>query len=160
MPLVLDAPSWGQDIDMLQATGPALIKAESAAQPHAERAHVVARIPWGNRALAELAESVALELPLIVGEFAQHAVYMCDQAPFAFEVLLEQAASASIGWLAWSWGGVANNDCKQEGPFDMTSNGKFETLSDWGEKVAVSGPYSIKNTSSRRPTSLTTGSCP
>jgi len=30
MPLVIDGPQWGQDIDMLQAAGPALIQLDSA----------------------------------------------------------------------------------------------------------------------------------
>ena len=101
-----------------------------------------------------------MNLPLIVGEFAQHAVAQCDDAPFDYHTLLSEAQKHGIGWLAWSWGGVVNADCRNEGSFDMTDGGVYGSWKEtWGEEVAVTDPNSIRNTSVR-PASMVTGSCP
>lgn len=157
-PLVIDAPQWGQNIDVLQAAGPALIEADP------DHNILLSVHTWwsdaaGTRVMAELQESVTAGLPLIVGEFAHHSVSGCSAAPFAYRVLLAKAEELGVGWLAWSWGGVKNNDCKMDDPFDMTTAGTFDTLAGWGLDVAVSDPNSIKNTS-MRPPSLTMAACP
>jgi mannan endo-1,4-beta-mannosidase len=157
VPLIIDAPSWGQSINLLQATGPGLI----AADPDHNllfSVHMWWNDPAGTRIIAELDESAKMNLPLIVGEFAQHAVYQCSAAPFAYKTLLAKAKELEVGYLAWSWGGIKNGDCETDGPFDMTTDGTFAGLTDWGLEVAVTDPNSIKNTSVR-PRYMTTGSC-
>lgn len=158
LPLVVDAPNWGQNIDVLQATWQALT-AHDPEHNVLYSVHMWWHDEMGSRVTTELAESVAAGMPLIVGEFAQHAVYQCDQAPFAYQVLMDEAQKAGIGWLAWSWGGVPNNDCADEGSFDMTIGGVFGQWEEtWGEEVAVTDPNSIQNTAVR-PTSIATGAC-
>jgi mannan endo-1,4-beta-mannosidase len=158
LPLILDAPSWGQNINVLQASWEALV----AHDPESNllfSVHMWWNDPEGTRVKTELAESVAAGMPLIVGEFAQHAVSQCSAEPFAYGVLLEEAEKAAIGWLAWSWGAVPNNDCKEDGPFDMAEGGVYGSWTGtWAEEVAVTHPASIKNTSVR-PASIVTGSC-
>jgi mannan endo-1,4-beta-mannosidase len=156
VPIVIDAPSWGQNIDRLQASGPKLLTVD----PNLLfSVHMWWSDPQGARVKMELQQSVDAGLPLIVGEFAQHAVYQCDQAPFAYGVLLEEAQRLEIGWLAWSWGSVPNNDCKDMGGFDMTKDGTFGNWSGaWASDVSLDHPNSLKN-SSKRPASLSTGRC-
>jgi mannan endo-1,4-beta-mannosidase len=155
-PLIIDAPSWGQDIDRLQASGPKLLAIDKNLM---FSVHMWWSDPQGTRVKTELQQSVDAGLPLIVGEFAQHAVYQCDQAPFAYSVLLDEAKKHEIGWLAWSWGSVPNNDCKEMGRFDMTSDGMFGNWTGtWASDVAVDHPNGIKN-SSVRPTPLTSAAC-
>lgn len=159
LPLILDAPSWGQNINVLQASWEAL----TAFDPEHNLMFSV-HMWWddaeGTRVKTELEQSVTAGMPLIVGEFAQHAVSGCSSAPFAYGVLLEEAQKAGIGWLAWSWGGVENADCADDGAFDMTVGGIYGTWKEaWGEEVAVSHPASIQNTSVR-PASITSGACP
>jgi mannan endo-1,4-beta-mannosidase len=158
VPLIIDAPSWGQDIDRLQASGPALVTHDPLHNLMFS-VHMWWSDPAGARVKTELQQSVDQGLPLLVGEFAQHAVYLCDQSPFDYQVLLDEAKRLQIGWLVWSWGAVANSDCKGMGPFDMTTNGSFGSWSGtWASDVAVDHPGSIKNTSVR-PSSMTTGAC-
>lgn len=157
MPLVIDAPQWGQDIDMLQAVGPGLIEHDPL-HNLLFSVHMWWRDPEGRRVISELQQSVDAGLPLMVGEFAQHAVTGCDDAPFAYSVLLAEAQKHQIGWLAWSWGSVVNGDCAMEGSFDMTVRGTFGNWKEpWGEAVALTDPNSIQNTSVR-PASMT-GDC-
>ena len=156
--LVIDAPSWGQNIDVLQASFTEL----SNHDPLHNILYSV-HMWWsdanGDRVRTELQESVNIGLPLVVGEFAQHAVYLCDQSPFDYGTLLTEAERFDIGWLAWSWGGVDNGDCAGQGSFDMTTGGVFGNWEEsWGEAVALSHPASINNTSFK-PNSIVTGSC-
>ncbi len=154
-PLIIDAPKWGQDIDRLQESGPVL----SAADPlHNILLSVHMWWPDGQAETIarELAESVRLGLPLLVGEFGPYAVYQCPAYPFDYHSLLTLADSYEIGWLAWSWGGIKNRDCP--GLFDMTSDGRMESLQGWGWEVVIGHPKSIQKTA-KRSRFLTTGSC-
>jgi mannan endo-1,4-beta-mannosidase len=156
-PLIIDAPQWGQDIDRLQASGPALITADPLHNLMFS-VHMWWSDPQGTRVKQELQQSAAMNLPLVVGEFAQHAVYLCDQSPFAYSVLLDEAHTHEIGWLAWSWGGVLNSDCKGMGVFDMTSDGKFGNWTGkWASDIAVDHAQGLKT--AVRPRSIVTGAC-
>ncbi len=158
LPLIIDAPSWGQNIDVLQATWQAL----TAHDPEHNMMYSV-HMWWddadGSRVTSEINESLSAEMPLIVGEFAQHSVWQCSQNPFSYTTLLDLAQENSIGWLAWSWGGIDNGDCADDGSFDMTVDGVFGDWEEpWGGDVAVTHPNSIQNTSVR-PHSITEGNC-
>lgn len=154
----IDAPSWGQNIDVLQATYSELLNHDPLSNLMFS-VHMWWNDPNGDRVRTELQESVNINMPLVVGEFAQHAVYLCDQSPFDYGTLLTEAERHSIGWYAWSWGGVDNGDCAGQGSFDMTTGGIFGNWEEpWGEAVALSHPASINNTSFK-PDSIIYGSC-
>ncbi len=145
-PLVIDASSWGQSIDVLQASGPYLIE-QDPLKNLLFSVHMWWTAPDGatNRIKNEIEESVAQELPLIVGEFAPMGVGCAKSIDY--KTIMEQCQKHDIGWLAWSWGLQDNGDCKL---MDMTSDekrGKFSGLFSWGLEVAVTDPNSIKNTS-------------
>jgi mannan endo-1,4-beta-mannosidase len=147
-PLVIDGSSWGQDIDMLQAVGPGLLDFDPE-HNLIFSVHMYWNDASGARVTREISESVNMNLPLIVGEFAQHAVAGCSASPFAYTVLMSVANSSEIGVMPWSWGGVVNGDCGDDEPFDMTTNGTYEGLQGWGREVVVSDPNSIQNTAVR-----------
>lgn len=158
VPLIIDANGYGQNIDALQLKGPALIAHDPLGNVMLS-VHMWWADATGDRVKTELDESVKAELPLIVGEFAQHAVWQCSANPFAYKVLMAEAQRLEVGWLAWSWGSVVNNDCKDSDTFDMTNGGVFGSWKEpWGEDVAVKDPNSIKNTSVR-PRSMVSGTC-
>lgn len=154
-PLIVDAPGWGQDIDRLQSSGPKLIAADPA-----HNVMLSVHMWWtdgtGERIRAELRESIALGLPLLVGEFGPYAVHECPKHAFDLAALLAEAQAQGIGWLPWSWGNVKNRDCP--GYFDMTTDGTYAGLSGWGRAVAIDDPNSIRETSVR-PWSVTHAGC-
>lgn len=158
MPLMIDAPGWGQDINVLQDTAATLLAADSQKNllfsVHMWWVQGASSKDPGSkqRIVTELEESVAMGLPLVIGEFA-HAGVGCQKF-IDYEAIIEQAHQHGVGWLAWSWG-PGNNDC---GEMDMTTDGRFESLRDWGLNVAVTHPRSIKNTS-RIPESILRGQC-
>lgn len=158
LPLVIDAPRWGQDIDLLQAAAPRLLEADPLRNllfsvhmwwpegPTSEDPGSTKKI------IAELEESVEMGLPLIVGEFA-HAGVGCSRS-IDYKAILAEAQKHEIGWFAWSWG-PGNRDC---GEMDMTADGRFDSLRGWGLDVAVTNPNGIRQTA-RIPESIYRGEC-
>lgn len=99
----------------------------------------------------ELEESVAMGLPLIVGEFGGVSVD-CNIA-FPYKTLIAECQKNDIGYLPWSWG--PQNTCAAH---SMSTNDRFDSLRPWGREVLVTDPNSIKNTSVI-PYSIRYGTC-
>ena len=130
VPLIVDAQRWGQDIDGLQEDGPYLIEADPL-----HNLIFSIHMWWPSRGgndrveqlvIEEIAESVAIELPLIVGEFAEQAVQCRCCIPYL--TIIEQCHLNEIGYFPWSWG-PGNTDCTE---MDMTEDGTYGTLHGWG----------------------------
>ena len=143
VPLIIDSSRWGQDIDGLQDNGPYLIQVDPDHNlmfsihmwwPSAWRGQGVTQF-----VIDEIKESVDLDLPLIVGEFAHKGPGCSCCIPY--QTIIEQCALNEIGYLPWSWG-PGNSDCAE---MDMTEDGTFDTLHAWGLEVAITSTYSIRN---------------
>jgi mannan endo-1,4-beta-mannosidase len=161
-PLVIDAPEWGKNLAVLDATATALL----ATDPEQNLLFSV-HLYWGiasgadaNFIRTHLQQSVALNYPLIVGEFSQFGAFagagnsVCSpKGEIDYATILEVCHQHEIGWYAWEWGpGNDFNDplCVV---MDMTRDRRFATLKPgWAEEVAISSPYSIKNTAVTPPT--------
>jgi len=146
VPLIMDGTDWGKNIDVLQSEGPAIISADPLKNVMFS-VHMWWPAAWGYTAQKvkdEIAQSVEMELPLIVGEFG--ALWEeNEQGKIPYETILEECTKNQVGWLAWSWG-PGNNP---QAFLDMTEDSTYATLHDWGLDVAVSNKYSIKNTAVR-----------
>jgi mannan endo-1,4-beta-mannosidase len=144
VPLVIDGTDWGKDINMLQAEGPGLIDADPD-HNLIFSIHMWWPGMWGYSAQTvrdEIAQSVSMNLPLIVGEFGNEWEQNAEgQIPYL--TILEECQNNEIGWLAWSWG--PGND--PQFWLDMTSDGTYNGLQGWGREVAVTDRNSIANTS-------------
>ncbi len=143
VPLIIDSSGWGQDINGLQKNGPYLIEVDPDHNlmfsihmwwPSAWRGSQVAQL-----VIDEIQESVELDLPLIVGEFAHKGPGCSCCIPY--QTIIEQCALNEVGYLPWSWG-PGNSDCAE---MDMTEDGTFDTLHGWGLEVAITSTYSIRN---------------
>jgi hypothetical protein len=155
-PLMIDASSWGQSYTIINQTAKTLLMHDSLhnilnsvhmwwpIKNHTDRAAVVAKIK------AAIADAVAKNIPLVVGEFGEAFTPTDATAPVApgdsipFRTIMAECQANQIGWLAWSWGKVHNNP---QVDLDMTPDGTFASLQTWGLEVAVTDPNSIKNTS-------------
>ena len=154
-PLVIDAPNYGQGIDSVQRNAPAIISADPE-HNLIFSVHTWWPYAWGytdQRVIDEINESVAMNLPLIIGEFGNKWDETASGA-IPYKTIIAQAVQNEIGYLPWEWG-PGNNP---QTWLDMTTDSTFATLRDWGLEVAVTSPYSIKNTSVR-PRSIVTGAC-
>ena len=154
-PLVIDSSGWGANIARLFDSGPVLIEADPLHNVLLS-VHTYWADASGDNTRNQLQHAAAVGLPLIVGEFADAKVGDCTSGSYNVQALMESAQQYEIGWLAWSWGGVKNNDCP--GMLDMTTDGTFAGLQNWGLAVATTDTNSIKNTSIRPPYILN-GTC-
>ena len=141
-PIVIDAASYGQNIDGLQANGPTLIQNDPD-HNLIFSVHMWWPYAWGytdQRVIDEIAQSVNMNLPLIVGEFG----HQWDETPtgaIPYKIIIREAHLNEVGYLPWSWG-PGNN---QQTFLDMTTDQTYATLHGWGLEVAVTDPHSIKN---------------
>jgi mannan endo-1,4-beta-mannosidase len=159
VPLVIDAPQWGQNLDILDSTATALIEAD-AEKNLLFSVHLYWSISCGASAeviQSRLEKSVGLGYPLIVGEFSQFGGFPCNDPAASmcsaggeidYRTMLQTCDEHEIGWYAWEWGpGNGFNDplCVV---MDMTPDRLFENLkAGWAEEVAISSAFSIRNTS-------------
>jgi mannan endo-1,4-beta-mannosidase len=151
VPIMIDAPEYGQGIDSLQANGPYLIS-QDPDQNLIFSVHMWWPYCWGNtdqKVIDEIAESVSMDLPLVVGEFGNKwdETGDCD---IPYLLIINQCHANQIGWMAWSWG--PGNDPQTW--LDMTTDSTYNTLFGWGREVAVTDQSSIQNTAVR-PASMT-----
>jgi hypothetical protein len=143
VPLIIDSIDWGKNIDMLQEAGFDLL----AADPDHNllfSIHMWWPALWGyskEKVIQEIKESVDMGLPLIVGEFG-NAWDETDEGKIPYLTIIEECQKNEIGWIAWSWG--PGNTPQTH--LNMTEDGTFKTLHGWGLELAVTSPYSIKNT--------------
>lgn len=156
-PLVIDASIWGKNLDRLDTTADRLI----ATDPEKNllfSVHLYWSISDGadaNFIRSKLEKSVSLGYPLIVGEFSHFGGFagqdmsICSpNGEIDYKTIIEVCHHNEIGWYVWEWG--PGNDFKDPlcAVMDMTSDRLFAHLKPgWAEEVAVSSPFSIKNTS-------------
>lgn len=154
-PLVIDAPDWGKNLDVLNATAATLLEAD----PDHNLIFSV-HLYWGIADGADAAfirdaldNAAAQNYPLIVGEFSEYGAYNGSKSICAeggridYQTILKETQRLGIGWYAWEWGpGNGYNDPKCD-VMDMTSDRRFASLkAGWATEVATNSPYSIKKT--------------
>ena len=154
-PLVIDAPDFGKNLDVLTATAGALLEAD----PDHNLIFSV-HLYWGIADGADaqfirshLEAAVAAHYPLVVGEFSQYGAYNGNDSICAeggridYETIIKETQRLGIGWYAWEWG--PGNDFLDPlcAVMDMTPDRLFKNLKPgWATEVATTSPYSIKNT--------------
>jgi mannan endo-1,4-beta-mannosidase len=151
-PLIIDAAGWGRNEKQLLRLAPWL-QDQDPDQNLIFSWHLWDAGPQKERITKTLEQSVEMELPFIVGEFGNTDVGCKGEIDYLH--LIKEAERLDIGWLAWSWG-PGNGNCAE---MDMTEDGTFETLHDWGLEVAITDEYSIQNTA-EYPIFLSGEGCP
>lgn len=156
VPLMIDGTSWGQNINILQSCGQELIDFDPDSNLLLS-VHMWWPKMYGHNAqevIDELNESVALNLPIVVGEFG-HIWEKTEAGKIPYQTIMEECARHDIGYIAWSWG-PGNNP---QDFLDMTSDGTFDTLNDYGKEICLDSPYSVRNLA-KRPASMLTNVAP
>jgi len=157
VPLMIDASSYGQSWPIIVQTAKTLI-AHDSLHNILNSVHMWWPLKYygGSKAAVEakikaaIAEAVAKNIPMVVGEFGEASSPLDVTTPVVegdsipFRTIMSECQANQIGWLAWSWGKVHNNP---QVDLDMTPDGTFAGLQTWGLEVAVTDPNSIKNTS-------------
>jgi mannan endo-1,4-beta-mannosidase len=151
MPLMIDAAGWGRRESYILRNAAYLIERDP------EHNLLFSWHPWdprtwgGTRARIQAAvdSAVAQNIPFVIGEFSQseQGDENWSRTPVEWRFIMEVAHRNEIGWLPWVWW------CCQD-PADhhsLTTDKMYGHWNNapWGEEVAVSSPYSIRNTSVR-----------
>ncbi len=152
VPLIIDASTWGQDINKLQACGPDIL----AADPDSNlmfSAHLWWPYMYGHsdqKVIDELTESANMGLPLVIGEFANQWE-QTTQGQIPYKTIMEYCAKLEIGYLIWSWG-PGNNP---QTFLDMTTDGTFDTMQDWAKEMVFENQYALANLAEKPASMLT-----
>jgi len=152
VPIVIDATSWGQNLDQLTRTAEELLN-------HDPMKNLVfsAHSYWTRETTIEKYKKVVdasktKSVVIIVGEGPSITrVGECDNpVPLEYKKGMKILHEGESGWLNWSWGGKKNGDCNDFEYFDMTVNGEFgnwQTIP--GGDVVATDRYSVMQTSER-----------
>jgi mannan endo-1,4-beta-mannosidase len=155
-PLVIDASSFGKDLEILNRTAAPLL----AADPDHNLIFSV-HTYWGladgadaNFIRDQFAAAVAANYPLIVGEFSKTGAVdpnTFDSTCLApgdilYKEIIKRCQEHSIGWYAWEWGPGNSFGGPNCGVMDMTDD-RQNLKAGWATEVALTDPNSIQNTS-------------
>jgi mannan endo-1,4-beta-mannosidase len=154
MPLMVDAAHWGRGEEYILENGVYLLQQDPL------RNILFSWHPWdpqqpASRYRAAIDGSLEKNLCLVIGEFSHVGVFFKE--PIDYEFILEYCHQRNIGWLPWVWWCC---DKRKHDGHSVTTNRKYGHWANapWGERVAVSSPFSIKNTA-KRSRYLETGEC-
>jgi hypothetical protein len=150
-PLVIDAAGWGRAEKTILNNARALLDGDP------EHNLVFSWHPWDpktwggtkTRITAALDSAVARNIPFIMGEFSQseQGDDRWSSTPVEWRHIMESCQARGIGWLAWVW--WCCGDTPDHHSLTLDKMYGHWNNAPWGEECAVSGPYSIKNTSVR-----------
>ncbi|GJM62468.1 hypothetical protein PEDI_30200 [Persicobacter diffluens] len=135
--LMIDAPNWGQD---WSGTMPPAAEGLFNSDPEQNiifSVHMYESYGNPNAVQNYLQQFVEMNLPLVVGEFADTHGGSGDVAE---QAILEYTDQLGYGFLAWSWSGNGQG----LGALDIVENFST-TLTVWGEKL-INGTYGIAAT--------------
>ncbi len=162
MPIMIDAPFCGINIDAIELAATNLIN-------HDSKKNLIFSVHlYDDDATSSnyventiLLDTYNKNIPFVVGEFS--IAKDCDPAApnLDYQTMLRVCHEKEIGWMAWTWSNLRLSSFSNaigECPIDVDNStrvnmtklsGNFKDLRGWGEVVAISGQFSIKRTSSR-----------
>jgi mannan endo-1,4-beta-mannosidase len=148
-PLIIDADQYGRNADAVLDNGQYLLE-QDPDHNLIFSWHLWDPNNWGSGTKTEIDriinKAVEKNICFIAGEFGPcEQCDNCGSTLINWEYLIEKAYKNDIGYLAWVW---KWSDCHA---VVSNSTGKYGSWasSTWGEKIAISHTYSIKNTSIR-----------
>jgi mannan endo-1,4-beta-mannosidase len=142
VPIMIDGPDCGSNLDVLAAVGPAM-QLNDPAQNLIFSAHAYWYAYANNDSTqmeAKIDNAIANGIPFVMGEVAnlQDDQIMC-QYSLNYSALLHILQIRNIGWLAWSWD---NDGCADR---QITTNGSFSSLTAHGNDILYNVDYGIYN---------------
>lgn len=146
VPLVIDASTWGQNVDIILSTWEEILE-------HDPLHNILFSVHsyWSNGENYQVIvnESVNRGLPVIIGEGPSPTRYP-DCELLDYQEGLELCGQNEIGWLYWSWGGLPNEHCVPN--LDLAQNGVFgDWVSPHAADMVVDNPFGLMQTAIHPP---------
>jgi hypothetical protein len=88
--------------------------------------------------------ALALNVPLVIGEFGQRHTSGGQTRPVAFETIMSYSQETGVGYLGWSWRGNSGGVEYLDIALDWAGT-RFSA--DWGEILVNHPQYGIRATS-------------
>lgn len=147
VPIMVDGPDCGTNLDVLAAVGNDLQQADPQ-HNLIFSAHAYWYAYAGNdssQMATKIDNAVASGIPFIMGEVAnlQDDQTLC-QYQLNYSPLLQILQSRNIGWLAWSWD---NDGCADR---QLSTNGSFASLTAYGTDLVYHPDYGLYNVAPAR----------
>jgi len=144
VPLVIDASTWGQNLDVILQTWKDI-------QAHDPLHNILFSVHsyWSDITNYNRVANAAIndDLPIIIGEGPSPTAYP-NCTILDYQTGLDLCGMNEIGWISWSWGGVANGHCIPN--FDHTLNGVFGNwMTGYAADMMVDHPFSLMRTAER-----------
>ena len=140
VPLMIDAPDCGTDLDDLASIAPYL-QANDPSHNLIFSAHAYWYAYANNDSLTmrnKIINALSQNVPIVLGEIANQ---QDDAAPCAFtlnyEALLHICSGLNVPWLAWSWD---HDFCPGR---QISSNGYFANLTPYGFDIVHNTDYGL-----------------
>ena len=175
-PLIIDAQTCGQELDILVPTSAALIAHDPdhnimfSVHPYWSKIAILQAQPTFIK--DQLKKAKDNNIPLILGELCGYGGWpgngepkqeICNEkGSIDYQTLLAEAAANNFGYLVWEWGpGNAVYEVNPPYPcpgMDITTDGTYESVEDivpgsipraWIRDVIIDSPHSIKNTAQK-----------
>jgi mannan endo-1,4-beta-mannosidase len=146
IPIMIDAPDYGQSSTPLTTIANEILTSDVDA-------NVIFSVHayWSAYANTQVAiqtkmnEMTSTNCAFVLGEIANSqadAPSYCGELDLSalYPIVLEEACSRNIGWLAWSW----DQDCDPDR--EMTSNGNVSNATTYGLDIMNNSNYGLKST--------------
>ncbi len=153
VPLMIDAPDCGQNLDVFILGGQELVTHDPLHNILlGTHAYWTGYVGNDSTTMAnKLQQAVAANLPLVMGEIAN---YQSDAQPCQYLLnypdLLESLKIKEIGWLGWTW---YKDYCSSR---EMTATGLYSQLNTYGSDLVNNSVYGLKTTALRSAETFTT----
>lgn len=141
VPLMIDAPDCGTDLDDLASIAVAL-QTNDPLHNLIFSAHAYWYAYAGNDSITmlnKIMNALSQNVPIVLGEIAN---LQDDAAPCAYvlnyEALLHICSDLGVSWLAWSWD---HDNCPAR---QVSSNGNFASLTYYGNDIVYNADYGLQ----------------
>lgn len=146
VPIMIDAPDYGQSSTPLTTIASEIITNDVDANVlFSVHAYWFAYANTQAAIQTKMNEMTATNCAFVLGEIANSqadAPSYCGELDLnaIYPIVLEEACSRNIGWLAWSW----DQDCDPDR--EMTSNGNVSNATTYGLDIMNNPNYGLKST--------------
>lgn len=146
VPIMIDAPDYGQSSTPLTSIATEIVAADVDANViFSAHAYWFAYANTQSAIQAKMDEMTATNCTFVFGEIANSqadAPSYCGELDLSsiYPIVLQEACSRNIGWLAWSW----DQDCDPDR--EMTSNGNVSNATTYGLDIMNNSNYGLKST--------------
>jgi mannan endo-1,4-beta-mannosidase len=147
VPIMIDAPDYGQSSSSLVAIAPAILAADTDQNIiFSVHAYWAVYAPSPAQIQVKMDEMSSLSsCTFLMGEIANtqaDAPTYCGELDISsiYPEVLNEACDKNIGWLAWSW----NQDC--DATREMSNTASFSDLTPYGNDIVNNVNYGLKST--------------